>query len=501
LTAASPSRTRVVIVDDQGMVRAGFRSLLEGEADLEVVGEAGNGEQAVEVVSRLAPDVTLMDIRMPVLDGIAATRRLLEAGSTTRVLVLTTFDLDEYVFEALRAGASGFLLKDAPAEELAAAIRVVAAGDSLLAPGVTRRVIDAFVRAAVPARPASSPRLASLTPRELEVLGLLAADCPTSTSLSGCTSPKAPPRPMSATSWPSSGCATGSRRWSSPTSTAWWWRGSGRPIGRTTESPLCPATESKSAAGRIRLRSRLDSLGARQRLRGDAMTVDAQRAAATSATAVTPAASIERRSTALSARRWFLIAAPVLAGLFAVVGAAADPAAGLNGNRLYELYAQNPEPLQLKSLGLHWSYAFWIAPALLIAPLVRGRGAWLANVTALVGFVGMTTLPGLLFVDWYDSAVGQVYGLEGNLAVNEVMTEMWGIPLFTVPGIVGFVLALPLTAITLWRASLVRWWALVAVLAGFAAFALSNVMWWGCVITTLCFAVFSVALHGATKRG
>ena len=173
MTAARPSRTRVVIVDDQGMVRAGFRSLLEGEADLEVVGEAANGEQAVEVVSRLAPDVTLMDIRMPVLDGIAATRRLLEAGSTTRVLVLTTFDLDEYVFEALRAGASGFLLKDAPAEELAAAIRVVAAGDSLLAPGVTRRVIDAFVRTAAPTRPASSPQLASLTPRELEVLGLL----------------------------------------------------------------------------------------------------------------------------------------------------------------------------------------------------------------------------------------------------------------------------------------------------------------------------------------
>lgn len=230
------------------------------------------------------------------------------------------------------------------------------------------------------------------------------------------------------------------------------------------------------------------------------MTVDAKRAGSTSARTVTPAENTERRSTALSARRWFLIAAPVLAGLFAVVGAAADPAAGLNGNRLYELYAQNPEPLQLKSLGLHWSYAFWIAPALLIAPLVRGRGAWLANVTALVGFVGMTTLPGLLFVDWYDSAVGQVYGLEGNLAVNEVMTQMWGIPLFTVPGIVGFVLSMPLTAITLWRAGLVRWWALVAVLAGFAAFALSNVMWWGCVITTLCFAVFSLALHGATRR-
>ncbi len=144
---------RVVIVDDQGMVRAGFRSLLAGEPGLEVVGEADNGEEAVEVVSRLLPDVTLMDIRMPVLDGIAATRQLVAAEVPTKVLVLTTFDLDEYVFEALRAGASGFLLKDAPAEELSAAIRVVASGESLLAPGVTRRVIDAFVR-----RPAPSPR-------------------------------------------------------------------------------------------------------------------------------------------------------------------------------------------------------------------------------------------------------------------------------------------------------------------------------------------------------
>ena len=165
---------RLVIVDDQGMVRAGFRSLLAGEPDFEVVGEAGNGEEAVEVVSRLAPDVTLMDIRMPVLDGIAATRRLVAAGVDTKVVVLTTFDLDEYVFEALRAGASGFLLKDAPAEELAAAIRVVAAGDSLLAPGVTRRVIDAFVRRAEPSTRPVDRRLAQLTPRELEVLGLLA---------------------------------------------------------------------------------------------------------------------------------------------------------------------------------------------------------------------------------------------------------------------------------------------------------------------------------------
>ena len=165
--------TTLVIVDDQGMVRAGFRSLLEAEPDLEVIGEAANGEEAVELVSRLEPDVTLMDIRMPVLDGLAATRRLVAAGVPTRVLVLTTFDLDEYVFAALRAGASGFLLKDAPAEELAAWIRVVASGDALLAPAVTRRVIDAFVSHSRPA-PTRDRQLALLTRRELEVLGLLA---------------------------------------------------------------------------------------------------------------------------------------------------------------------------------------------------------------------------------------------------------------------------------------------------------------------------------------
>jgi DNA-binding NarL/FixJ family response regulator len=165
---------RLAIVDDQGMVRAGFRSLLEGEDDFEVVGEAGNGEEAVAMVAELVPDVTLMDIRMPVLDGIAATRRIVESGVQTKVLVLTTFDLDEYVFEALRAGASGFLLKDAPAEELAAAVRVVAAGESLLAPGVTRRVIDAFVRRPAPPSTPRESRLELLTPREVEVLGLLA---------------------------------------------------------------------------------------------------------------------------------------------------------------------------------------------------------------------------------------------------------------------------------------------------------------------------------------
>ena len=166
--------TSLVIADDQGMVRAGFRSLLDAEPDLQVVGEAATGEEAVDVVRRLRPDVTLMDIRMPVLDGLAATRAILGEGIDTRVLVLTTFDLDEYVFEALRSGASGFLLKDAPAEELAAAIRVVASGDSLLAPGVTRRVIDAFVRRPAAPTKGPDPALSRLTPREVEVLGLLA---------------------------------------------------------------------------------------------------------------------------------------------------------------------------------------------------------------------------------------------------------------------------------------------------------------------------------------
>ncbi len=163
----------VVIVDDQGMVRAGFRSLLDGEPGVRVVGEAGNGEDAVAVVRRLQPDVVLMDIRMPVLDGIAATRRLVAERASSRIIVLTTFDLDEYVFDALRAGASGFLLKDAPAEDLVAAIRVVAGGDALLDPSVTRRVIDSFVRAK-PRRPPQTAALASLTPREREVLALIA---------------------------------------------------------------------------------------------------------------------------------------------------------------------------------------------------------------------------------------------------------------------------------------------------------------------------------------
>jgi len=163
----------VVIADDQGMVRAGFRSLLDGDPDIRVLGEAADGEEAIAAVRRHRPAVALMDIRMPVLDGIAATRRLVAEGAATRILVLTTFDLDEYVFEALRAGASGFLLKDAPAEDLLAAIHTLAGGDALLSPAVTRRVIDAFVRLPV-TTPEQQTALEELTPRELEVLKLVA---------------------------------------------------------------------------------------------------------------------------------------------------------------------------------------------------------------------------------------------------------------------------------------------------------------------------------------
>jgi DNA-binding NarL/FixJ family response regulator len=162
----------VVIADDQALVRAGFRMILDAEIDIDVVGEAADGEEAVDVALRTHPDVLLMDVRMPELDGIAATRRLVEADGATRVVMLTTFDLDEYVFDALRAGASGFLLKDVPPEQLVDGIRAVASGDALLAPSVTRRVIREFVRSARPAR--GDSRLGELTSREREVLELVA---------------------------------------------------------------------------------------------------------------------------------------------------------------------------------------------------------------------------------------------------------------------------------------------------------------------------------------
>jgi DNA-binding NarL/FixJ family response regulator len=167
---------RVLLVDDQALIRAGFRMILDAEEDIEVVGECSDGTQAVDSARRLTPHVVLMDIRMPEMDGIEATRRIAAAAdgeSAPRVLMLTTFDLDEYVYDALRAGASGFLLKDVPAEELVSGIRVVAHGDALLAPSVTRRLIQEFSRGAV-AQHSAPAELEELTPRELEVFRLIA---------------------------------------------------------------------------------------------------------------------------------------------------------------------------------------------------------------------------------------------------------------------------------------------------------------------------------------
>jgi DNA-binding NarL/FixJ family response regulator len=166
---------RVLIVDDQALVRAGFEALVDSADDLEVVGSAQHGEEAVELAVLQVPDVVLMDIRMPVMDGLEATRRIIDdpRTSSSRVLVLTTFDLDEYVFAALRAGASGFLLKDTPPAELLAGIRVVADGESLLSPRVTRHLIEAYVNVP-PVLRDDSPVLTSLTDRETEVLGLVA---------------------------------------------------------------------------------------------------------------------------------------------------------------------------------------------------------------------------------------------------------------------------------------------------------------------------------------
>jgi len=173
VSGAAGGRLRVVIADDQALVRAGFRLILETEDGIEVVGEAGDGQEAIGLVRRFRPDVVLMDVRMPGLDGLEATRRLLGAGDAARVIMLTTFDLDEYVYAALQAGASGFLLKDVSPERLVAAVRMVADGDALLAPSITRRLVERFARRD-PGPALQAGELSSLTPREREVLTLVA---------------------------------------------------------------------------------------------------------------------------------------------------------------------------------------------------------------------------------------------------------------------------------------------------------------------------------------
>ncbi|MFF7341736.1 response regulator [Streptomyces sp. NPDC008163] len=168
--------TTVLIADDQPMQRFGFRMLLESQDDMTVVGEAANGHEALQLVARHQPDVALMDIRMPLLDGIEATRRIIKAGSRTRVLIVTTFDLDRYAYDGLRAGASGFLIKDALPEEMLSGIRAVALGDAVVAPSLTRRLLDAYVQH-LPADPGEpvveDPRIAGLTGREREILTVI----------------------------------------------------------------------------------------------------------------------------------------------------------------------------------------------------------------------------------------------------------------------------------------------------------------------------------------
>jgi DNA-binding NarL/FixJ family response regulator len=167
---------RVLLVDDQSLVRAGFRMILQDEADIEVVGEAADGQAAIEAVASMRPDVVVMDIRMPILDGVAATRAIVHDGGSSgaRVLVLTTFDADEYVVEALRAGASGFLLKDVTPADFANALRIVAAGEALLAPAVTRRLLERFADRLPPADTTRAAAFRELTEREVEVLRLIA---------------------------------------------------------------------------------------------------------------------------------------------------------------------------------------------------------------------------------------------------------------------------------------------------------------------------------------
>ena len=165
---------RVLLADDQALVRSGFQMILSAQPEIEVVGEAESGRQAIDLANRLAPDVILMDVRMPNIDGLEATRRLVELGTTARIVILTTFDLDEYVYAAIRAGASGFLLKDVRPQQLVEAIEVVAAGDALLAPSVTQRLLARFAEALTRPEERAS-ELSLLTERELEVLKLVAA--------------------------------------------------------------------------------------------------------------------------------------------------------------------------------------------------------------------------------------------------------------------------------------------------------------------------------------
>jgi hypothetical protein len=202
----------------------------------------------------------------------------------------------------------------------------------------------------------------------------------------------------------------------------------------------------------------------------------------------------------LALRRAFIVAAPVFAGIFLIVGAGADPASGIAGQRMHEIYTANPEALQFKSLGYKWAYALWIAPALLLVPYVRAKGSAIATLAGFIGFGGLTTMPGLLVSDWFESAIGQLHGVDAIEPVFQLMDEtMWGLPVFMLPGTIGLFLGLPLIMVALWRAGLARWWGFAASVLAMVAFMVSNATLWGAIVALVFLTVVAVAIAGATR--
>ena len=209
-------------------------------------------------------------------------------------------------------------------------------------------------------------------------------------------------------------------------------------------------------------------------------------------------ATTSSRSAAL--RRGFFVASPILAGILLLVATIADPAAGGTGPEVNRAYTENPGALQWHSLALHWSYAFWGVTAFMAAAYVKGRGSVLANIGAIAGFVGMTTLPGILAVDWYDSSIGQVYGVDAISSLHEHMDKtLWALPFFAAPGIIGLLLCMPVAAAALWRGGVVRWWSFAAALAGTVTFIGSGVTVWGVSLTAVLFTVLGVDLALAAR--
>src|SRR6476659_3310269 len=206
------------------------------------------------------------------------------------------------------------------------------------------------------------------------------------------------------------------------------------------------------------------------------------------------------RSRSAALRRGFFVASPILAGILLLVATIADPGAGSTGEEMNRAYTDNPGALQWHSLTLHWSYAFWGVTAFMAAAYVRGRGAVLANIGAFLGFVAMTTLPGILAVDWYDSSIGQVYGVDAVSSLHDHMDKtMWALPFFAGPGIIGLLLCMPMAAAALWRAGVVRWWSFAAAVAGTATFMGSGVTVWGVSLTAALFTVLGVDLARGTR--